>query len=593
MTSMPVQDALLGVEQSAAGKRWVMRPYDERLALTIAQRHGLPDAVSRVLSQRNIPLESVEAYLNPGLADMPDPSVMADLDKAANRLADAIVQKEKIAVFGDYDVDGATSAACMLRFLKSLECPARLYVPDRMTEGYGPSVPAFEKLAAEGVRVIVTVDCGTMAHEALSFAKQKSVDVIVADHHQTGTSLPDCFALVNPRRGDDMSGLGNLAAVGVTFMLLVGVRRQLRNRGYFTLKEEPNLMALTDLVALGTVCDVVPLEGLNRSFVAQGLKVMARRENKGLTALADLCKLDQAPDASDCGFRLGPCINAGGRVGESDLGARLLISDDPDEAAGLALRMQELNAHRRSLSEANQSLAETMIGDIISNRNGLPPYILLSHREFHAGVAGIVAGRLKDKYNRPAFVIALDPDGSGKGSARSIRNVDVGQLVAGAVRENALNGGGGHAMAAGVATHIDQLADFETYLSNQLGEMSFSGPREMLCDCAVSPSGAVRSFYDLLVKIGPFGAGNPEPRLVMPAVHVLHAAPVGDAHVRCRFGDDQGGRIQAIAFASVDEPVRKMLLSGPRTLHVAGTLKADNWRGRNGVQFMVQDAALV
>ncbi|MEC7176508.1 MAG: single-stranded-DNA-specific exonuclease RecJ, partial [Pseudomonadota bacterium] len=513
MTSEPVRETLLGVEQSAAGRRWVMRPYDERLALTIAQRHGLPDAVSRILSQRGITPEIVADYLNPNLADvLPDPFVLIDLEKAASRLADAIIHDEKIAVFGDYDVDGATSAACLIRFMRQLGITPMLYVPNRMTEGYGPTVPAFKSLIDDGVGVIVTVDCGTMAHEALTFAKEHSVDVIVADHHQTGTSLPDCFALVNPRRGDDLSGLGNLAAVGVTFMLLVGLRRELRNRGYFSLKEEPNLMALTDLVALGTVCDVVPLEGLNRALVSQGLRVMARRENTGIKAMIDLCKLESAPEASDCGFKLGPRINAGGRVGESDLGTRLLISDNPDEAAGLALRMDELNTHRRSLGDENLSLAEKMIEDIISHRNGLPPYILLSHREFHAGVIGIVAGRLKDKYNRPTFVIALEADGTGKGSARSIKTVDIGRLVSGAVLAEVLIAGGGHAMAAGVTTHIDQLADFENYLSKELGEMSFSGPREMMFDCAVSPSGAVRDFHNLISQIGPFGAGNPEPR---------------------------------------------------------------------------------
>ncbi len=594
MISEPVRETLLGVEQSAAGRRWVMRPYDERLALTIAQRHGLPDAVSRILSQRGITSEIVADYLNPKLADvMPDPFVLMDLEKAASRLADAIIHDEKIAVFGDYDVDGATSAACLIRFMRQLGITPMLYVPNRMTEGYGPTVPAFKSLIDDGVGVIVTVDCGTMAHEALTFAKEHSVDVIVADHHQIGTSLPDCFALVNPRRGDDLSGLGNLAAVGVTFMLLVGLRRELRNRGYFSLKEEPNLMALTDLVALGTVCDVVPLEGLNRALVSQGLRVMARRENTGIKAMIDLCKLQSAPEASDCGFKLGPRINAGGRVGESDLGTRLLISDNPDEAAGLALRMDELNTHRRSLGDENLSLAEKMIEDIISHRNGLPPYILLSHSEFHAGVIGIVAGRLKDKYNRPTFVIALEADGTGKGSARSIKTVDIGRLVSGAVLAEVLNAGGGHAMAAGVTTHIDQLADFENYLSKELGEMSFSGPREMMFDCAVSPSGAVRDFHNLISQIGPFGAGNPEPRMVLPAVNVLHAEIIGAGHVRCRFGDEQGGKLSAMAFASVDEPVRNMILSGARVLHVAGTLKADNWRGRNGVQFMVQDVASI
>lgn len=585
--------SVLGVSKSASNRHWLMRAGDDRHAMAMAQRFDLPDSVCRILANRNVALDEVETYLDPKLKNLlPDPSVLTDMDKACDRLVTALDNNEKIAVFGDYDVDGATSSALLKRYFAALGNEMRVYIPDRMREGYGPNSAAFETLAGEGVSLIITVDCGTMAHEALNTAQKLNVDVIVADHHQTGTDLPPCYALVNPRREDDMSGLGFLAAVGVTFMILVGLSRKLRKSGYFENKTEPDLMSLLDIVALGTVCDVVPLEGVNRAFVAQGLKVMARRKNIGLRTLADISRMTSAPAVFDCGFKLGPRINAGGRVGDSELGVRLLATTDPDEAAGLALRMDELNTERRAIGDKAQALAEMKVEELLKTRNGLPPALLVSDKSFHAGVIGIVAGRLKDQYRRPSFVLAIDEDGTAKGSARSIAGIDIGKLVAQAVRENIIAGGGGHAMAAGVTLeNAQQLHDFEAFLEKQLGTMSFAGASDLTIDGVISTTGASRDFYDQLQQAGPFGAGSPEPRFVIPAARIVHADIVGENHVRCRLSSDGGKNLKAMAFASVNEDVRTLLMQARFPLHIVGYLRADDWQERHDVQFMIQDAA--
>ena len=587
------QQTVLGVDKSAAARHWVMLETDERMAMAMAQRFGLPDALARLLALRKVPLENVETFLSPKLNQLlPDPSQLKDMDKATKRLVDAIMAGEKIAVFGDYDVDGATSSAVLINYFRQLNIDIEAYIPDRMKEGYGPNGPAFEKLQQNGARLVVTVDCGTMAHEALETAEKIGLDVIVADHHQTGTELPRCFALINPRRADDESGLGYLAAVGVTFLLVVGLNRALRQAGFFESGTEPDLMQLLDVVALGTVCDVVPLIGVNRAFVNQGLKIMSARQNIGLKALADICKLDSVPIAFDCGFKLGPRVNAGGRIGASDLGVRLLTSQDPDEAAALALRMDELNQDRRDIGDKALARAEEMVAEILATRNALPPALLLADRQFHAGVIGIVAGRLKDKYRRPCFVVALDDENNGKGSARSVASVDIGQIVAKAVRKNVIAGGGGHAMAAGVTLADGQLAAFETYLDEELGTMSFDQPETMMVDATISTSAATREFYDMFQQIGPFGADSPEPKFVIPAARVVKADIVGENHVRCILSSEGGKNLKAIAFASIAEPVREMLYQTKAPLHIAGYLRADDWQGRKNVQFMIQDVAL-
>ena len=435
--------AALGVTRSAAGQLWSLNEVDDRQVLALSQRHGLPDIVCRLLAARDIAPDAAAAYLDPKIRDLlPDPSCLTDLDKAATRLAQAIKDNQPVAVFGDYDVDGATSSALLLRYWQACGQIMRAYIPDRSKEGYGPNDAAFEQLDAEGYKLIVTVDCGTMAHDVLAAAQARGQEVIVADHHQTGGGLPECFALVNPRRADDDSGLGHLAAVGVTFMLLVGLNRVLRQDGYFEGREAPDLMALMDLVALGTVCDVVPLQGVNRAFVRQGLAVIGQGRNVGVQALAQVARASGVWGTYQLGFQLGPRVNAGGRVGQSDLGVRLLSTDDAQEAAGLAQRLDDFNTERRAIESDVQDAATRNIEQMLESRNAPPPYILQAGDGWHPGVIGIVAGRLKDKYHRPSFVIAFDENGLGKGSARSVSSVDIGRLVAGAVDAKLIEAGG-------------------------------------------------------------------------------------------------------------------------------------------------------
>ena len=588
----PTDGAALGVTRSAAGQVWSMSMVDDRQVLALSQRLGLPDIMCRLLAARHIGADQAAAYLDPKMRDLlPDPSCLSDMDKAAERLAQAIVDAEPVAVFGDYDVDGATSSALLLRYWQACGREMRAYIPDRTKEGYGPNEAAFQQLDSEGYKLIVTVDCGTMAHEVLAAAQARGQEVIVADHHQTGGGLPTCYALINPRRADDTSGLGHLAAVGVTFMLLVAVNRSLRQSGFFEGKQAPDLMQLLDLVALGTVCDVVPLEGVNRAFVRQGLNVMAQGGNLGVQKLAQVARASAPWGTYQLGFQLGPRVNAGGRVGQSDLGVRLLSTQSAEEAAGLAQRLDDFNTQRRAIEGEVQDQATRNIEALLQSQNALPPYILQVGEGWHAGVIGIVAGRLKDKYNRPSFVIAMDADGLGKGSARSVSGIDIGQLVAGAVDGGLIEAGGGHAMAAGVTLTRDQLSGFEAYLSERLGDMALDAPRQLRLDATLTPRGATRDLWEQLQQAGPFGAGNPEPRFVLPAVRIVQQSVVGDGHVRCIFSGAEGGRLKAMAFASVPEEVRMLLQTTRGPLHIAGFLRADDWNGRRDVQFMVHDAA--
>ncbi|NIJ39919.1 single-stranded-DNA-specific exonuclease [Parvibaculum indicum] len=588
--------SFLGVERSATGRQWVSRLADDRLAMAIAQREGLPEIVARVLAGRGIAPEEVAAYLTPSLKTlMPDPSVLVDMDKAAARVAEAVANDEKVAVFGDYDVDGATSSALLHRYFSALGKPLRIYIPDRIDEGYGPNAPAMKRLAGEGVKVLVTVDCGTMAHKALGVAKDEGLDTVVLDHHQAEPALPPVHALVNPNRLDDESGLGQLAAVGVTFLFVVALNRALRQRGFFETRDEPNLMDWLDIVALGTVCDVVPLLGLNRALVSQGLRIMARRKNIGLTALGQVARLEGAPNPYHLGFLLGPRVNAGGRVGKADLGARLLTTDNADEARELAEALDTFNAERQAIEARVLEEAMAQVEERLSaqRRNTPPPLILAHAAGWHPGVIGIVASRLKDKYERPTFVVAIDSKGEGKGSGRSINGVDLGRAVTAALEAGLLVNGGGHAMAAGITLKEDKLAAFEDFLSKRLEEpvMAASESRAVRLDGALSLRGATRDLYELLQQAGPYGAGNSEPRFALPSVRVVRADIVGKNHVRCILSAEDGGRLKAIAFRAAESPLGALLMDkGAGALHLAGRLKSDDWQGRRDVQFQIEDA---
>ncbi|MBX3507596.1 MAG: single-stranded-DNA-specific exonuclease RecJ [Parvibaculum sp.] len=587
----------LGVERSATGRGWVSRLGDDRMALAIAQREGLPEIVARVLAGRGVPPEECAAYLAPSLKTLlPDPSVVTDMDKAAARVADGIIAGERIAVFGDYDVDGATSSALLHEFFKAVGRPLRIYIPDRIREGYGPNAPALKRLKDEGTDLVITVDCGTMAHKALGLAADYGLPSIVIDHHQAEPALPPAFALVNPNRLDDESGLGQLAAVGVTFLFLVALNRELRARGFYNGNvAEPDLLQWLDIVALGTVCDVVPLTGLNRAFVAQGLRVMARRRNIGLAALADVARMNGAPAPYHCGFLLGPRVNAGGRVGRADLGVRLLTTENALDAKALAEELNVMNLERQAIEAKvlEEALAQVDARLAATRANTAPPVIVAAARGWHPGVIGIVASRLKDKYERPSLVIAIDEKGEGKGSGRSLTGVDLGRAVTAALEAGLLVNGGGHAMAAGLTLREEKIEALEAFLAKRLADdvAAASEAKALKLDGAIAARGATRDLYELVQQAGPYGAGNPEPRFAVPSVRVVRADLVGQAHVRVILAGEDGGRLKGIAFRAAETPLGALLRDpGAGLLHIAGRLSADDWQGKRDVQITIEDA---
>ncbi|MSO76469.1 MAG: single-stranded-DNA-specific exonuclease RecJ [Alphaproteobacteria bacterium] len=562
--------------------------------MALGQRHGLPELVCRVLAGRGVDLERAATWLDPRLRDhLPDPALLVDMDKAVARLVVAVEAGEGVAVFGDYDVDGATATALLLRYFGALGLKARAYIPDRLAEGYGPNSAALLRLGAEGWRLVVTVDCGTMAHGPLADAAQAGIDVIVIDHHQCDEPVPDAIAVVNPRRAVREHGplLGDLAAVGVAFMLTVAVNRALRERGWFgqSGRPEPDLLGDLDLVALGTVCDSVPLTGLNRALVGQGLKRLAGRGNTGLAALADIALLKDRPTAYHLGFVLGPRINAGGRVGEAGLGARLLATGDPGEALTLARQLDEFNRERQRI-EADVLQAALDRAD----RAGDAPFLLVAGEGWHPGVIGIVASRLVERTGRPACVVALG-EGLGKGSGRSVPGFDLGRAVLGALAAGLLEKGGGHAMAAGFEVRADRLPALAAYLAAAVPE-ALSGARarrQLELDGTLRPAAATGDLIRMIEQAGPYGMGNPEPCFVVTTARVVRADTVGQGHVRCVLADSGGGgRLKAIAFRVADGPLGAALLQARgQPLHVAGRLRADTWEGRDGAQLMIEDAA--
>jgi single-stranded-DNA-specific exonuclease len=592
---MASDDAVLGVERSVGGKRWRQRGSTwgaDNIALAISQRYGLPDMVGRLLATRGVTADQVPSYLEPTLREqLPDPARFRDMEKAVTRLIQAIEAGERITVWGDYDVDGATSAALLLRYFRSIGHPIDYYIPDRMKEGYGPNAPALLKLRSDGVSVVITVDCGITAHEPLAAAREAGLDVIVVDHHQAEPALPPAHAIVNPNRLDEEPGYGQLAAVGVTFLLLVALNRGLRTAGRFGERPEPDLLALLDIVALGTVCDVVPLTGLNRALVSQGLKVAARRQNVGLVALSDIAQMDQAPGTFHCGFLLGPRINAGGRVGESDLGTRILSTADPGEAHRIAIRLDALNDERRQIEKNVLEAAIAQIGD----EPPAAPLIVAASAGWHPGVIGIVASRLVERYGRPSFVIALD-NGIGKGSGRSLPGLDLGNAVIAARQAGLLVNGGGHAMAAGLTVEEGKLDALREFLSGRLLQMNGGNvevARTLGIDGPLAPGAIDIALAERIAALGPFGSGNPEPRFALPGVRILRAEPMGTGHLRAFVAGSDGKQVNAVAFRVADTPLGDLLASrgGGRPVHLAGHLRAEAWQGRTTARFFIEDAA--
>ncbi len=591
-------DAFLGVTQSVKGQMWRERltPELARLAAAICQRHELPDLLGRILAARGASLEGVPDMMAPTLkALLPDPSSLMDMEAAATRLADAIMRGEAIAIFGDYDVDGACSAALVRRFLRAHGRDAVIYIPDRIFEGYGPNPAAIETLVKQGAQLIVTVDCGSTSHEPLAVARRLGADVVVIDHHQMGEELPPAVAIVNPNRQDDLSGQGHLCAAGVTFLFLIAVTRQLRGRGcYGAGQAEPDLLGLLDLVALATVCDVVPLTGVNRAFVAQGLKVMHRRKNAGLRALADAAGLNAAPTPYHLGYILGPRINAGGRIGDAALGARLLSSDDDSESATIAATLAQLNRERQEMEQRCCQEAMLLAEERIAAAPDLP-LLIVGSATWHKGLVGLVASRLMDRFRRPALVMAWDEEaGEGTGSARSIAGADIGFAVRAALAKGLAKKGGGHAMAAGVTIERARLDEFAAFMTEGLaaGVQTARDVSALSVDGALTPEAATSDFADLLEKAGPYGAGNPSPRFVFPAHRIGFAKLMGEAHVRCSLKSGGGATIGAIAFRAAGTPLGDAMLSAEgRPFHVAGRLQRDNWGGREKIEVLIEDLA--
>ncbi len=594
MADGPGEVGFLGVRRSLLGRAWRRRPADAALVRDHQLRHGLSEPLARALASRGIGAEAAADFLSPTLkAQFPDPSTFRDMDRAAEILVDAAERGRPMAVFADYDVDGASSAAQLVRWFRAMGRDLPIYVPDRVIEGYGPSPAAFRRLKEQGAELVVTVDCGAAAHDALIAAGQIGLEVVVVDHHLMRGDPPPAAALVNPNRPDDESGQGHLAAAGVTFVLLAALNREARRRGLFEGREAPDIMQWLDLAAMGAVCDVTSLTGFNRAIAAQGLRVMSNWRNPGLKALLDVAGAQGPATTFHAGFILGPRINAGGRIGRSDLGARLLSTDDPLEAAGLAAELNELNASRK---EVEKAVIDEAVGFIErDNLDPDAPVIVVAGDDWHPGVVGIAAARLRERYRKPVIVIGVDrPSDTGKGSGRSQPGVNLGRAVQAAFDEGLLLAGGGHAMAAGLTVRPAMIPELRAFLADRLkDEMVDAAAADAVeIDALISPAGATRALWNDFQRLAPFGPGNPEPVFAVSDARVDRPMMMKGGHIRCTLLDAGGaGRLKAVAWRAEDTELGARLMAGGSALHVVGRLKPDDWQGREGVQLEIEDAA--
>ncbi|WFP73723.1 single-stranded-DNA-specific exonuclease RecJ [Mesorhizobium sp. WSM4906] len=585
----------LDVRQSATGVSWEHRLTERQdmAALAIAQGHGVPDIVARVLAGRGVTAEQTERFLDPTIRELlPNPTSLTDMEKAAARLAEAIVAGEKVAIFGDYDVDGAASSALLKRFLAHFSVPSEIYIPDRIFEGYGPNPEAMRELISRGAKLIVTVDCGTNSAASIEAAKQAGADVVVLDHHQVGGALPAADAVVNPNREDDLSGQGHLCAAGVVFLCLVQTAKVLREK----LPDVApfDLLSLLDLVALATVCDVVPLTGVNRAFVVKGLQIARQQRNEGLAALARVSRIGEPINTFHLAYLIGPRINAGGRIGDAALGSRLLATDDPVEAASIAETLDRLNQERQQMEMEMLAQARAEADAELTGGNG-PAIVVTASNSWHPGIVGLLASRLKDHARRPAFAVAFNANGIGTGSGRSVSGFDLGRLVREAAEAGLIVKGGGHGMAAGITVERAKLGALRAFFEERAAADVFrlQSEESLAIDGALAAEGATLALLDALEKAGPFGAGHIAPVFVLPRHRLADARPIGTNHIRADLQSQSGGNLQAIAFRAVDTALGEFLFKNRgKTVHVAGSLSGNYWNGNRTVQFRITDAAV-
>jgi single-stranded-DNA-specific exonuclease len=582
---------VLGVEKSLSGRRWVWRQSEERVGLGLAQALGVPELMGRMLAARGVSAENAQNFLDPTLRMLlPDPSTMVDMDVAAARLAKGVIAQECVGVFGDYDVDGACSSALMVTVLRALGCKVLTHVPDRILEGYGPNTDAMRSMAERGATVLICVDCGTTAHNAFA-PLHNMADVLVFDHHKSDGAPPKITATVNPNRLDCSSGLTGICATAVAFIACIALLRALREQKFFVNRPEPNLLETLDLVALATICDVMPLTGLNRAFVTQGLRVMARRARPGIAALLEVAKLNDAPTAMNCGFALGPRINASGRIAESDMGLRLLLSEDVGDARVLAEQLDAVNRQRQVVEAGilEDAMAQAQVQVAAGH-----PVILVARDGWHPGVVGIVAGRIKEKYNRPALVAGIT-DGILKGSGRSVAGLDLGTAVIAALQSGLLITGGGHAMAAGFSLRVETMEAFHSLLDERLADAtSLPGAADLMLEGVLAVSGADAALAQMVARLGPFGMGNEEPLFVLPRARVVKSDRIGKdgTTIRAMIEGEGGGRIKTLLFRAKEGGLADALSrAGGAPLHLAGYLRAESWNGRVSAGFFVTDAA--
>ncbi len=588
----------LDVKNSIRDQAWVPRLAQTREALAISQRYGLSEIVGRILAGRGVGLDDVDVWLNPTLRDlMPAPDTVTDLVKGAGRIVQAICDDEQIAVLGDYDVDGISSTSILLQFLVSAGAIPLRHIPDRAKEGYGPSIFAVEKFHGEGARVMITLDCGTASHEPLARAKELGMDVVVVDHHQVPEELPQTFALINPNRNDDLSGLGNLCAAGVTMMLIATLNKILREKNWWNdQRPAPDILQYLDLVALATVCDVVPLTGLNRAFVRQGLKVMANRKRLGLVALADSARLVRQPDVYALGFIIGPRLNAAGRIGSAMVGVDLMICNDRGQANAIAQQLESWNKERQAIELGVVDRAD-MQAQAAMGKSGNLPALVVAGKGWHLGVLGLAASRLKERYKVPSFVLGINGDtNEATGSGRSIKGVDLGGAVQAAVKAGIVKKGGGHAMAAGLSIDQDRIGDLRAFFEERLVEETVLAKQNqsLKIDAALTASGASIALIEQIESAGPFGAANPSPMFAFPAHRVVYADIAGTDHVRCTLAAADGSRIKAIAFRVADTDLGELLLTErSMPLNFAGRLAINDWGGRCEPQLFIEDVSQV